>query len=1126
MGNTVVTPSSANAIASLLETLLDALRETERESYTLEPALISYIFLPLSTILRRNTSTFIPDVILERILLANAILCESWWWTCEIAVWEQLVMLCGSIVGGMEGKGKGKTRDDETKAAAVRCLWALLHRREADKFSNSTDSKHAQARMNQLVAHAQTPKLFPIIGQTLDYLLGTALSSHLPLQSSSLDVLLVVVNTYIPESFVPSILPGIISSMCKIALGTPSSKGWAKGETVSRALAVMQAAILRSICDEVCVSEGAVRKVDTLEEFAEAASNNAERKLPREHLPSYATERTPSWLQGTTSQLHIALNSINPLVSHPSPSAQRATARFAAAIIEQTTLTLPQSQTLLLSMLLSLSTSSMESVYATASTALRRLLAPHSVTAPALIQVLVQITRDSLTTLPRLLLSHADAKVTHAAGIITATCLLAQTSKANADMDVPKELHTGVPSVIAGIAKLLGPTGGVERWGYSLLSVLEFVSPAVAAGGASVGQLLLESNVGSAGTAWPEMQLRHVATRDAQDALSGMFRALGSAAKENAEFALEWFVGVGRRSRGPSAVAALWCAARLLEGAAGLNLDEGTAMDASAQNKRLEKYARALAKSIAEAWDEPDEKQSSSETAEVKDESLAANENRLVEHVSGLVTIKSHVGAHSESGSPSRHPGQQHVLHKAASLQILAVTAGILQSRFPPLLLQSVYPILHSLVAPIGFLSSIAFATLHFISRAASFASPANLLLSNFDYALDGVARRLSRRWLDIDAARVLALLVRLVGRNIVTRASDVVEACFDRLDEYHGYSVLVEGLIEVLSEVMRVIEVEEDAPVREEGDVEEFFDPKDSERLDAFEAWFSHRHDPPERDDTDYGPAPRKAWTPGRADDPSSLDAQATPNPAAPGADTKPEATPTQALTKQIVGRSMFFLTHPSPGIRSQILNLLASATLVLPGSALLSSIHEAWPFIMNRLSDPETQVVGAAASLVAALASHLGGFMYRRIWDEVWPRFRTLLARLYAADKQSALARCGRATQVIGTESAYTHSHRLHRAVLVTMTAAAKGVRPRDAEAWEVMVAFPRFLDVEVHPELQDKACELYLALGTRNADAVWLVLEASRGQAAQEMGFMHEPKWNIAVNADKVLEGLDSM
>ena len=102
-----------------------------------------------------------------------------------------------------------------------------------------------------------------------------------------------------------------------------------------------------------------------------------------------------------------------------------------------------------------------------------------------------------------------------------------------------------------------------------------------------------------------------------------------------------------------------------------------------------------------------------------------------------------------------------------------------------------------------------------------------------------------------------------------------------------------------------------------------------------------------------------------------------------------------------------MFFLTHGSPTVRAQILTLLARAVPVLPESALLPSIHHAWPYILNRFSDREAFVLSAAAALVEALATQVGDFMHTRIWDDIWPRFKSMIADLNAADATSALAR-----------------------------------------------------------------------------------------------------------------------
>jgi hypothetical protein len=396
----------------------------------------------------------------------------------------------------------------------------------------------------------------------------------------------------------------------------------------------------------------------------------------------------------------------------------------------------------------------------------------------------------------------------------------------------------------------------------------------------------------------------------------------------------------------------------------------------------------------------------------------------------------------------------------------------------------------------------------------ASYASSANLLLSNFDYALDAVARRLTRRWLDVDATKVLVVLVRLVGAEVVDKAGDVVEECFDRLDEFHGYDIIVEGLIEVLGEVIKVIEVEEaalrgDAP-RPTSPSLEF--PRDNEVLQGFFDWFPHRHETPALEEIEPSvPEP----TAEESDPPQQQ----------PSIDQDPPSTPTQILTKQIVTRSLYFLTHGSSVIRARILSLLAASVPVLPESALLPSIHSAWPFILNRLADPETFVVAAAASLTEALVTHVGSFMYRRMWNDIWPRFRTMLAKLDAADATNALSKRGQGA--VGTESAYTHSHRLYRSLLKSMTATMKGVQSQDTPVWQAILSFRRFLHRHTHDELQRCAREFYIAASANNADVVWLALTMTSGASPKypAMDFLQESKWDIEENVEVILRCMNT-
>lgn len=272
----------------------------------------------------------------------------------------------------------------------------------------------------------------------------------------------------------------------------------------------------------------------------------------------------------------------------------------------------------------------------------------------------------------------------------------------------------------------------------------------------------------------------------------------------------------------------------------------------------------------------------------------------------------------------------------------------------------------------------------------------------------------------------------------------------------------------------------------------------------------------------TDYGPAPREAWGPGRpSENHDEGDPDENPVKVETAHNNEPPPTLIQALTTQIISRSINFLTHNSPVIRARILNLLASSVSVLPESALLSSIHPAWPFILNRLGDPETFVVNAAAGLIEALSKNVGDFMFRKVWDDVWPKFRLMLRELEGGEKSSALMRSNKGG--IGPESAYTHSHRLYRSLLRTMTFALQGVHEHEPSYWEVLMSFRRFLVGHVHEELQKCAVDLYVQAAEINPDAVWLVLVSTFSLKSPIMGFMLKPEWQIERNMDIVFENM---
>ncbi|KAH9081731.1 ARM repeat-containing protein [Lactarius deliciosus] len=1104
--NSLLTPVVIPRVLSLLQELQERLQKFHDNGSTFSPSLVSYIVFPLTSLLRRNEPTAIPDRILELILLSLRILCEDWWWYCDLQSWEQLFMLCSTFVGNIEGKGKGKERDDESKEAAICCLIALTRKRGMESLPTSLQagSSHADTIFSKFLVHTRSAKFVPILGQTLNALITTADSSSLRLQRTSLELLHILFEFYVSEDFAPTVLPGVVSTMSRIALGSPTSKGWANGEIVSLALSVMQEAIIKSVGDDVCKKETLVRDVTDLDDLIAIAEGIDEREMTP--AKGYHVTRTPSWLRATSSQLLMALKSLTPIVSHPTATALIAVSSLSASLLESTSLTLPSTQPLLASFLLSLSRSDYDSVSSQSFGSLIELTSPASKVRHALLQTLLQMIGDILSSLPRILPSRADAKVEHLAGQVEAICRLVISNSRNDSENFS--------ALSKGVGKLFGPIGGIEKWGWRLLVVMEFDVPLMTVTGTPAARLMLEQGPDYYESTFPELLLKHVASRSAQATLERMFRALGNAGGEACLYAVEWFTAVGRNRRDGRGVAALWLGCRLLEGIAGISTSVSEIDTIQRRSKRLDRATRGLSRSIAELW-EVDDLDSAPPSAVEEDH---VHDIPSVEHVHGLIVLDKSLRVGRGASTPPAPKTSQPVLHNMAALQVLSVTAQVLQAQFIPVLLHALYPILHSIISPVAQLSDSGLAALNIVASSVSYASPANLLLSNFDYVLDAVLRRLSRQRLDVDAIKVLLLVIRLVGRDVIQKAADVVEECFDRLDEYHGYDIIVDGLVEVLLEVIKVVESDEDSHViREEDAGLVIAIPPDHTRMDAFEKWFRSRNDAEnhEENSTEYGPAPRRPW--GKSD--ATADEESDPADSQKQVDQDAvQVTPIQALSKQIVSRTIYFLTHESATIRAKILALLSSAVPVLPESALLASVHQAWPFILNRLSDAESFVVTAAVGLVEALSVHVGSFMYRRVWDDVWPRFKVILQRLEVADSQSALARRGPGS--VGTLSSYTQSHRLYLSMLKTMTASVKNVQVNDTSLWEILLYFRRFLHCQAHKELQTNAVELFVAAGKKNADATWLVLFNTTATGVSPVSFLQRAEWDIKGNSNEIL------
>ena len=144
-----------------------------------------------------------------------------------------------------------------------------------------------------------------------------------------------------------------------------------------------------------------------------------------------------------------------------------------------------------------------------------------------------------MSLLPVSITAQADSRVEHISGQVQAICQLAMLASG-----ITKDI--GLSSVSAGLSHLLGPSGGVEKWGWTLLSVLQFKTPPVTINQVSVTQLILEGNPDAAeGLLFPEVMLKNSLSRSTTNSLVKMFYALGRTGGDHSLYVVEWFVKMG-----------------------------------------------------------------------------------------------------------------------------------------------------------------------------------------------------------------------------------------------------------------------------------------------------------------------------------------------------------------------------------------------------------------------------------------------------------------------------------------------------------------------------------------------------------------------------------------------------
>ncbi|KAF8753999.1 HEAT repeat protein [Rhizoctonia solani] len=868
------------------------------------------------------------------------------------------------------------------------------------------------------------PKIIPVLGNTLDTILDYTLSPNHSLQVVSLEVLHRIINAYFPSSHIPAVVPGVVSKMVRVAMGDKATS-----QVITLALKVLEDILERGVGDQVCIQSGALRDYTSLDDLVSSPSP------PSSSAQSIEPQRTPTWLNATGPQVHVSLVSLSPLASNPNPLTRLALVNLCAKLAQTCGQSLENTQPVLVTHLLLLAYPALQGPTPTPPEDAQRALESLSWVN---VQVVAGIVSRALSLLPHRLSQVHESTASSLARQLVSACHVLPAST---------------------IGALLGPGGGVEKWGAMLLSVVRFevgerrVVPLVAL---DAGQVVEEEDESGVFTlqGLDTMTTRHI---------SSVFTALGKKAGDQGVYAIEWFVGAGVGG----SVAGLWCALWLLRG------HEMDCQDAE----------RDVGRSVFAPSPDP---ASGAEEAGQERERLEVTE--YVKGLNPLTTLLDRPFANSTVRSARLEETRN--VHAHLAIRLIATCHTIL-ARIPTTTLSTqTYPATHTTNPSVTLLQYTIYPLLvenkglGEVSTALGYASVENMLLANFDYALESVARRVSVFGVYAAgcigilprALETLRTLVRLVGSQIVSRASDVLDECFDRLDDFHGYEVVVGALVGVLAEVTG--HGEENAQGQEQV-------------WEGFLKWWKDRGKEREEWEFDLGEDDK-----GKDKDKDKNEGEDDEEPMS---SDPPPLPPTQSLTRQIISRCTYFLTHPSPYIRAQILTLLTTAAPTLRASALL----------------PPSTPRGPCVGLIETLVECVGDFMARRVWEDVWPRFEKMLS----AQADRTIARRSGPVRAYGSYETYGARalSDVHVSILRTLAKAVEHVGPL-IRRLDTLASCPAgfFRDA-----LKEEGGE---SENKRNPDVVWLVLEGTKGGEGLPRFLKWDGEEDVQEGVQEVLNSLD--
>ncbi|KAJ3185954.1 TEL2-interacting protein 1 [Gaertneriomyces sp. JEL0708] len=483
------------------------------------------------------------------------------------------------------------------------------------------------------------------------------------------------------------------------------------------------------------------------------------------------------------------------------------------------------------------------------------------------------------------------------------------------------------------------------------------------------------------------------------------------------------------------------------------------------------------------------------------------------------------------------------ILKISLLLEGLSVCAQVLQKDFRRLLIDVLYAVLEKVGDSNRVVSDSAMRTLQAIASSCGYGEDTSsreqlegvrqMILSNVDYIVNAVSRRLRHLSDNPWAPSVLKAAVRIARSDIITYMNDPIEEILDALDQWHNKNEwVVLQLVEVLDEIVTVLKPASDPHNADTNspDVKATSEPVPSHDLPAallesstelLEFYLSHKYaqsssSSPNDDADDNATAFFTRLASEKDKEESSEQVPDTEQVDADNQAAEPRSTPpsqSQILAMKIMDKILHYSSGPNARLRARSLRILTRTLGIINDRTLDLDprIHTLWPTIVRRLGDKEHYVVMEALATISMISNLSGGFVARRIADDIVPRFVALMRNLQVTI-ECETSRDARAAQDKNLRAITTTQMKTSVHALGTMREILLQVPVMRTAVNQVVEVIVPFLNGSWYsPDVVDAASALLISVVDKRdaGDATWLAVWTVIGGRSVDPQFRKEQR-----------------